>query len=183
MAKKKTDTFVPVGKKIKKERIRKKMSLDRVANETGLSIDYLKKIEAGKEIPPVGTLLQLARALEIDSGFFLREQETSLKSRIKAYTKRTENYAYTTLTPGAENKHLKAFKVIIDPMQDHRGVGYQHEGEEFVYVLTGKIELTVGDHINMLNASESLHFNSGIRHKIKNIGEEKAELIVVVYGP
>jgi transcriptional regulator with XRE-family HTH domain len=183
MVKKKTDPLVPVGKKIKKERIRKKMSLDRVANETGLSIDYLKKIEAGKEIPPVGTLLQLARALEIDSGFFLREQETSLKSRIKAYTKRTENYAYTTLTPGAENKHLKAFKVIIDPMQDHKGVGYQHEGEEFVYVLAGKIELTVGDHVNMLNASESLHFNSGIPHKIRNIGEEKVELIVVVYGP
>ncbi|MFC1488602.1 helix-turn-helix domain-containing protein [Thermodesulfobacteriota bacterium] len=182
MAKKKTDPFVPVGKKIKKERIRKKMSLDRVANETGLSIDYLKRIEAGKEIPPVGTLLQLARALEIDSGFFLREQETSLKSRIKAYTKRTENYAYTTLTPGAENKHLKAFKVIIDPMQNHKGVGYQHEGEEFVYVLAGKIELTVGDHINMLNARESLHFNSGIRHKIRNVGEEKAELIVVIYG-
>jgi transcriptional regulator with XRE-family HTH domain len=183
MAKRKSDPLVPVGKKIKKERTRKKMSLDRVANETGLSIDYLQKIEAGKEIPPVGTLLQLARALEIDSGFFLREQETSLKRRIKAYTKRTENYAYTTLTPGAENKHLKAFKVIIDPMQDHKGVGYQHEGEEFVYVLAGKIELTVGDHINMLNASESLHFNSGIPHKIRNIGEEKAELIVVVYGP
>ncbi|MFC1813730.1 helix-turn-helix domain-containing protein [Thermodesulfobacteriota bacterium] len=183
MAKKKTDPIVPVGKKIKKERLRKKMSLDRVANETGLSIDYLKKIEAGKEIPPVGTLLQLSRALEIDSGFFLREQETSLKSRIKAYTKRTENYAYTTLTPGAENKHLKAFKVTIDPMQDHKGVGYQHEGEEFVYVLAGKIELTVGDHVNLLNADESLHFNSGIRHKIRNIGEEQAELIVVVYGP
>ena len=183
MAKRKADPLVPVGKKIKKERLRKKISLDRMANETGLSIDYLKKIEAGKEMPPVGTLLQLARALEIDSGFFLREQETSLKSRIKAYTKRTENYAYTTLTPGAENKHLKAFKVIIDPMQDHKGVGYQHEGEEFVYVLAGKIELTVGDHVNMLNASESLHFNSGIPHKIRNIGEEKAELIVVVYGP
>jgi len=183
MAKRKADPLVPVGKKIKKERLRKKISLDRMANETGLSIDYLKMIEAGKKMPPVGTLLQLARALEIDSGFFLREQETSLKSRIKAYTKRTENYAYTTLTPGAENKHLKAFKVIIDPMQDHKGVGYQHEGEEFVYVLAGKIELTVGDHVNMLNASESLHFNSGIPHKIRNIGEEKAELIVVVYGP
>jgi hypothetical protein len=62
-------------------------------------------VEAGKVIPPVGALLQLSKALEIDSGFFLREQESSLKSRIKAYTKRTENYAYTTLTPGAENKH------------------------------------------------------------------------------
>jgi transcriptional regulator with XRE-family HTH domain len=183
MAKKKADAVVPVGKKIKKERLKKKISLERVANETGFSIDDLKQIEAGKKIPPVGTLLQIARALEIDSGFFLREQETDLKRRIKAYTKRTENYAYTTLTPGAENKHLKAFKVFIESMQDHKGVGYQHEGEEFVYVLAGEIEIIVGDHVNKLNAGESLHFNSGIRHKLKNIGKEKAELLVVIYGP
>lgn len=183
MAKNKADILVPVGKKIKKERTRKKMSLDYVANETGFSIDYLKKIESGKEIPPVGNLLQISRALKIDSSFFLREQESSLKSRIKAYTKRTENYAYITLTPGAENKHLKAFKVTIEAMADHKGVGYQHEGEEFVYVLKGKIELTVGDHVNILDAGESLHFNSGIRHKLRNIAEGKAELLVVIYGP
>jgi transcriptional regulator with XRE-family HTH domain len=183
MAKKKADALVPVGKRIRKERLKKKMSLDRVANETGFSIGYLKEIEAGKKIPPVGTLLQLAKALEIDSGFFLRAQETSLRSRIQAYTKRTENYAYATLTPGAESKHLKAFEVTIEAMQDHKGVGYQHEGEEFVYVLAGKIELIVGDHINRLNVGESLHFNSGIRHKLRNIGAEKAELLVVIYGP
>lgn len=183
MAKKKAKTVDPVGKKIKKERLKRKMSLDRVANETGFSIDYLKEIESGKKIPPVGTLLQIAKALEIDSGFFLREQESNLRTRIKAYTKRTENYAYTTLTPGAENKHLKAFKVSIEGMQNHEGVGYQHEGEEFIYVLSGKIEVIVGDHINTLDVGDSLHFNSGIRHKLRNIGEEKAELIVVVYGP
>ena len=95
MARKKTETVFPVGKKIRKERLKKKMSLDRVANETGFSIDYLKSVESGKKIPPVGALLQIARAMEIDSGFFLKEQETSLRRRIKAYTKRTDNYAYS----------------------------------------------------------------------------------------
>jgi quercetin dioxygenase-like cupin family protein len=61
-------------------------------------------------------------------------------------------------------------------------VGYQHEGEEFVYVLSGEIEVIVGDHVNTLDAGESLHFNSGIRHKLRNIGDEKAELVVVIYG-
>jgi transcriptional regulator with XRE-family HTH domain len=183
MPRKKADKTVPVGKKIKKVRLEKKFTLERVANETGFSIDYLKKIEAGKSIPPVGSLLQLARALEIDSGFFLREQEATLKKRVKAYTKRTENYAYTTLTPGAENKHLKAFRVTIDALQDHEGVGYHHEGEEFVYVLSGNIEVTVGDHVNSLAKDESLHFNSGIRHMLRNVGETEAELLVVIYGP
>jgi quercetin dioxygenase-like cupin family protein len=181
-AKKKTGTET-VGAKIKQVRSKKKMTLDDMANETGFAVDYLKKIEAGKAIPPVGALLQISRALEIDSGFFLREQESSLRSRVRAFTKRTDNYAYTTLTPGAENKHLKAFKVTIEPLKDHEGVGYQHEGEEFVYVLRGTVEITVGEHVNQLEEGDSLHFNSGIRHRMRNISEIKAEMIVVVYGP
>ncbi|UCF94426.1 MAG: cupin domain-containing protein [Desulfobacterales bacterium] len=183
MARKKADKLVSVGKRIKQARTGKKYTLDQVANETGFSIDYLKKIEAGREAPPVGTLLQLARALEIDSGFLLREPEAKLESRIKAHIKRTENYAYTTLTPGAENKHLKAFRVTIGAQQDHKGVDYHHEGEEFVYVLAGKIQVTVGEHVNTLAEGESLHFNSGIRHKLKNISDKRAELLVVIYSP
>jgi quercetin dioxygenase-like cupin family protein len=183
MPRKKSPTTVHVGKKIKKARTQKKVSFTTLANETGFSVDYIKDIEAGKETPPVGVLLQISRALELDSGFLLRKQKTTLENRVKSYTERTENYAYTTLTPGAENKHLKAFKVVIEPMKDHKGTGYQHEGEEFVYLLEGMIEITVGDNINRLKKGDTLHFNSGIKHKMKNISNEKAELIVVIYGP
>jgi quercetin dioxygenase-like cupin family protein len=182
MARKKTSEIQPVGKRIKKVREGKNLTLDWMANETGYSIEYLKRIESGKEIPPVGTLLTISRALDLDSGFFLREQELNLSKRVKAYTKRTENYAYTPLTPGAENKHLKAFRVTVEHMKEHTGVGYLHEGEEFVYVLDGKIEVTVGDHVNKLRTGDSLHFNSGIRHKMKNMGKNDADLLVVVYN-
>ena len=174
---------VPVGKKIKKARMSKKFSLDHVANETGFSTDYLKEVESGKTIPPVGALLQIARALEIESGSLLKEPESKLQSRIKAHTKRTDNYAYTTLTPGAENKHLKAFRVLIEAQQDHKGVDYHHEGEEFVYVLAGKVEVVVGEHINTLEQGDSLHFNSGIRHKLRSVSDDTAELVVVIYSP
>jgi quercetin dioxygenase-like cupin family protein len=174
---------VSVGQKIKKARTGKKLKLDQLANETGFSTDYLKEIESGKAIPPVGALLQISRALEIDSGALLKEPESRLESRIKAHTKRTENYAYTTLTPGAENKHLKAFLVSVEARQAHKGISYNHEGEEFVYVLTGKIEVVVGEHVNILDKGDSLHFNSGIRHKLTNICDETAELLVVVYSP
>jgi transcriptional regulator with XRE-family HTH domain len=183
MPKKKDPGPVPVGERIKKTRQKKKISLDQIANDTGCSIDYLKKIETGKVIPPVGTLLQISRALEIDSGLLLKESVSTVKERAKAYTKRTDNYAYTTLTPGAKNKHLKAFRVTIDAMKDHKGVGYQHEGEEFVYALKGQVEITVGDHLNVLKEGESLHFNSGIRHKIANVGKKKAVLLVIIYTP
>ena len=183
MAKKKPSAPVPIGKKIKKVRLEKKMTLDLVANNTGCSVDYLKNVENGKKIPPVGTLLQIARALQVDSGLLLKEQEQIHQERAKAYAKRTDNYAYDTLTPGAENKHLKAFRVSIEAKKEHKGVGYQHEGEEFVYVLRGRVEIAVGDHLNQLGPADSLHFNSGISHHMRNIGDEDAELLVVIYNP
>ena len=184
MPKKAADsTATIIGQKIKKVRMDKNITLDNIANETGFSIDHLKKIESGKITPPVGALLQISRALKIDSGILLKEEPSSLQDRIKAYTKRTDHYAYTTLTPGAENKHLKAFRVTIDAFQEHLGVGYHHEGEEFVYVLSGKIEIVVGEHVNKLETGETLHFNSGIQHNLRNCGESTAELIVVVYSP
>ncbi|MCG8635651.1 MAG: cupin domain-containing protein [Desulfobacterales bacterium] len=181
MAKKKEIT--PIGKRIRRARLDKKMSLDTMANETGLSKDFIKKIEGGEKRPSVGTLLQISRTLRLDSGFLLKEQEDTLEERSNAYTKRTDNYAYTPLTPGAENKHLKAFRIVVEAGTSHEGVGFQHEGEEFAYVLSGEVEIQVGDHVNVLKAGESLHFNSGIKHDLRNAGPASAELIVVVYAP
>lgn len=178
---KKTGRTETIGKKIKRVRTEKKMSLDRVANETGFSVAYLKEIEAGKTMPPVGALLQISKALEIDSGSLLKESESDRKSRARAYIKRTESYAYSTLTPGAEHKHLKAFKVTVEARQHHQGVGYHHEGEEFVYVLKGEVEVTVGEHVNRLKKGDSLHFNSGVQHKLRSVSDETADLIVVIY--
>ena len=175
--------MTPVGKTIRRVRLDKKISPTNLANTTGLSVDYIKKIESGKVRPPVGTLLTIARALNIDSSTLLKAKAAGAKNRVAAYTKRTENYAYTTLTPGATNNHLKAFRISIESNTEHQGVGYQHQGEEFVYVLSGQIEVDVGSHCNKLKQGESLLFNSNIRHKMRNPGDHTTELIVVIYTP
>jgi quercetin dioxygenase-like cupin family protein len=72
---------------------------------------------------------------------------------------------------------------VIAAQQEHKGVDYHHEGEEFDYVLSGKVQVTVGDHVNTLSAGDSLHFNSGIPHKLRSISDERAELLVVIYTP
>ena len=179
MAKKTT----PIGKRIRRARLDCKMSLDTMANETGLSKASIKAIEGGAQRPSVGTLLQISRTLQLDSGYLLKEQGDTLEERADAYAKRTDHYAYKPLTPGAENKHLKAFRIVVEAGTSHEGVGFQHEGEEFSYVLKGQVEIQVGDHVNTLNAGDSLHFNSGIKHDLRNTGDENAELIVVVYAP
>ena len=173
-----------IGKKLQKMRKEKKLNLNQLANETGMSVAYLTQVEKGELIPPVASILQLSRALEVDSGILLKaEKQKSGKNADQDFQKRTEAYTYQTLTPDARNKRLKAFKIFIDPRSDHKGVSYQHVGEEFIYVLKGKIQVSVGDNKNVLKDGETIHFNSAIVHKLSNLSDEQAELLVVLYTP
>ncbi len=175
---------LPLGKRLMKLRKEKGMTLKNIANETGMSTKYISQVEKGEVIPPVAVILQLSRAVEIDSSILLREEKKEAgKKSAEDYRKRTEDYSYQTLTPEAQHKHLKAFKIFIDPESDHKGVSYQHEGEEFVYVLKGEIEVMVGDNKNTLGPEECIHFNSSIVHKLRNLSSKKAELLVVLYTP
>jgi quercetin dioxygenase-like cupin family protein len=173
------------GAKMKQLRQMKKISFEDLANKTGFSQRYLKEIEEGIKIPPVSAVIQLAKALSIDSGSFLsaEEQEASERRRRESFFKRTQAYSYKTLTPDAETKHMKAFLVTIDPRQDHKMVEYKHEGEEFHYVLKGQVEVTVGENQNLLKKGETLHLNSGITHKLRNLSDTEANLLVVIYTP
>ena len=174
----------PLGKRLMKLRRENHLTLKNLANETGLTAKYISQVEKGEVIPPVSVILQLSRALEIDSGVLLTEEKRRKgKESDDDYQKRTEDYTYQTLTPEARHKHLKAFKIFIDPKSDHKGVSYQHLGEEFIYVLKGKIEVKVGQNKNTLGPDESLHFNSSIAHRLRNLSADRAELLVVLYTP
>lgn len=181
--KKKKDKHISVGKRIKAQRKKKKCSRERLADEIGQSRDYVKAVEHGEIMPPIGTLLQIAKTLEIDSGSLLRERTADAENRVQGYVKRSADTAYKTLSPDAEYQHLKAFRVTVLPKQTHRGVGSQHEGEEFIYLLAGAIEVKVGEKKSSLKAGDSIHFNSALKHKVKNKGKENAELLVVIYLP
>jgi len=174
----------PLGKRLMDLRKEKELTLKNLANETGLAAKYISQVEKGEVIPPVSVLLQLSKALEVDSSILLREErDRASRKSSDDYQKRTEDYTYENLTPEARHKHLKAFKVFIDPKSEHRGVSYQHMGEEFQYVLKGKVEVLVGENKNVLGLGQSLHFNSSIVHSLRNISSEKAELLVVLYTP
>ncbi len=184
MATKKVDEK-SFGAKMKQLRELRKISFEQLSDKTALSQRYLKDIEEGIAIPPVSSVIQIAKALAIDSGSFLsaEEKEASEKKRRESFYKRTQAYSYKTLTPDAETKHMKAFLVTIDPKQDHKMVEYKHPGEEFLYVLKGHVEVMVGETRSLLKKGETLHFNSGTTHKLRNLSEEEAKLLVVIYTP
>ena len=179
-----TRKFQPIGKRLMKLRKEKKLTLKNLANETGLATRFISQVEKGEVTPPVSVILQLSRALEVDSSILLREEKKHAgKKSEEDYQKRTEAYTYETLTPEARHKHLKAFKIFIDPKSEHKSISYQHMGEEFQYVLKGKVEVMVGENKNILSPGQCIHFNSSIVHKLRNISSERAELLVVLYTP
>jgi transcriptional regulator with XRE-family HTH domain len=84
----------PLGKRLMKLRKEKNMSLSALAHETGLNSATIVQVERGEVIPPVSVILQLSRALQIDSSILLKEEKSKAGQESEQdYLKRTEDYA------------------------------------------------------------------------------------------
>jgi electron transfer flavoprotein alpha subunit len=179
------DPHTNFGTKVRTLRESNHWTLETLAEKTGRTPEFIQQVENNEIAPSVSFLLRLSRALGVDPGTFLREEDKKiiLDQRAQAFVKRTKNYYYQTLTPNAESEHLRAFLVAIEPRQTHKPVAYKHEGEEFVFVMEGALELTLGKKVHKLKNGESLHFNSETSHKLKNVGNEKTQCLVVLYTP
>jgi electron transfer flavoprotein alpha subunit len=171
------------GRRIRKLREGHAWSIETLAEATGQTPDFIQQVEDDALAPPVGFLLQLAKALNIDPGTFLRkEEQAALRDRrLEAYVRRTQNYSYQTLTAGAAADHLRAFLVTIEPHGAHKPVAYKHEGEEFVFVMAGELELTLDQKAHVLKTGEHIHFNSYIPHRLKSLSGEPTRCLVVLY--
>jgi mannose-6-phosphate isomerase-like protein (cupin superfamily) len=167
------------GQGIKAYREERRMSLKDLAHETGYPAGILAKVEKDEVTPPVALVLQLSRSLKVDVEALTKQTS----SRVKSQKKRAGAYAYTQLTKSGSDKHLGAYRVTINPKTAHEGVEYHHDGEEFIYVLKGRLSITVGKNTSVLERGECIHFNSALHHALSNPSDEKAELLVVLYIP
>jgi transcriptional regulator with XRE-family HTH domain len=176
---------ISFGQRIKKLREDHKMSVADLADRTGQPLEFIEQVESDSLTPPVSFLLQLSNALQMDPSQFLTEQDKIQidGKRQEVFVKRTQNYSYRTLTPGAADKHLRSFMVTIEPREKHKMVEYKHPGEEFIFVYKGELELTLGSKVYHLKQGETMHFDSETKHKLRNITDDRCELIVTLYTP
>jgi transcriptional regulator with XRE-family HTH domain len=158
-------------------------SVEDLATATGQTPEFIDQVENDKFSPSVGFLLMLAKALDVNPGTFLSKAEKDIiqDQRSKAFMKRTRNYSYQALTPHAESDHLRAFMITIESRQIHKPVEYKHEGEEFIYVMEGELEVMLGGKAYHLKTDESIHFNSDIPHKLKSLSNEDTRCLVILY--
>lgn len=171
------------GQSIKAYRENRKLSIKELAHETGYPADLLEKVEKDETTAPVALVLQLSRTLKVDVETLDGNENKKASSRAKSQKKRAGSYAYTQLTKSGSDKHLGAYLVTIEPKTAHEGVEYHHEGEEFIYVLKGKLSISVGKNTSLLEPGECIHFNSALHHALSNPSAVKTELLVVLYIP
>ena len=171
------------GEKVKTLREAQSWSLEHLGEITGQTPEFIAGVESGDISPPVAFMLRLANAYGVDPGTFLRDDEKAhiRDQRTQAYVNRTRNYSYQTLTSGAEHDHLRAFMVTIEPHHDHKPVAYKHEGEEFIFVMEGELQFTLGSKVHTLKKGESIHFHSSTPHKLKSLSAEITRCLVILY--
>jgi transcriptional regulator with XRE-family HTH domain len=178
-------TKAELGKRVREERLRQSLTLKTVENLSGVSATHISQIERGITWPTVNALHKVATALKKNMSVFLEEVELPEVSRL-AGTGNTmilseqPKVVLKALSSGIPGGRLKFYMLVAHPgNKDGKEtmVTHSHEGDECGLVLSGRIEVKVGDEILTLKQGDSIHFNGNRLHGIRNVGTNISESV------
>lgn len=184
-----------VGSKITSIRQSKKVGIEELAERCGFSIQMMEKIEEGDTIPSLGHLIKVARVLGVRLGTFLDDNDRlgpviSRKGRLTEgsgfSTSNNDTGSGLTFHPLAGDKsgrHFEPFLIDIAPSPTSITHLSAHEGEEFIYVLSGEIEISYGKDRYRLAQGDSIYYDSVIDHNVHSANGEPAVILAIVYAP
>lgn len=165
------------------------MSLQDLAEKTGLTKSYLSKVERGLSTPSIAVAMKLSKALhiEVDQLFGadgVQDAITIVRAadRVSMGDEADEVHSrYEVIAARAGHKRLLPF--MIKPAKDFAASEFkEHEGEEFLFVHRGKVEIDFASHKVVLTAGDAVYFNAQIPHRIRSVGVQKAEVLLVISG-
>ena len=177
----------PIGEHLKALRAARGMTLDRLAAASGLTKSYLSKIQNSHKLPPIATLSRIAQALGTGIGSFFGDilkqgQGVSLVrkgERLPVVRGGSAfGYDYVSLAHGRLVKSMEPF-VFTFPSKIDRHVFFDHGGEEFVFILSGKVIFQVGDEQWSLVKGDSIYFDAAIPHRGWSVGRDATALVVI----
>jgi transcriptional regulator with XRE-family HTH domain len=185
-----------VGKRIKSIRESKSISIEQLAERSGLDVEQIRRIEEEKDLPSLTPLIKIARALGTRLGTFLDDQDSlgPVVSRHGDY-RRTVSFSttqasshtymdYYSLAPDKTGRHIEPFIIHVDSQADADSFQLSsHEGEEFIYCLEGSLEITYGAANYRLSAGDSIFYDSIVAHHVHAANNECAKILAVVYTP
>jgi transcriptional regulator with XRE-family HTH domain len=183
-----------IGDRIRNFREIKRLSKEDLAERSGLEVDFIEQVENNSVQPALGTLLRFSRAMGlrmanlldssvsrdpviVRSGDTAGERKTDLSSESGVPT----SLIFHHLGQGKIDRHMEPFFIEVLPRPPGQVKVSQHEGEEFIAVVSGEIELQYGKDTYKLGPRDSVYYSSDIPHRIVALNDEKAEIFAVIY--
>jgi Predicted transcription factor, homolog of eukaryotic MBF1 len=178
-----------LGKRVCTFREKLGLTQEELAVNAGLELSVIKSIESGDTYPPLGIIVKISRALGQKVSTFMDDQFQK-DPVITRNNERAEEdaphagmgskYHYFPLGKGKTDRHMEPLFIRIDAgiKEDLSS----HEGEEFIIVVSGKIKLKYGQETHILEAGDSLYYNSIVPHYLVAEGGP-AEIYAVLYVP
>lgn len=172
-----------VGENIRAIRLASKVSLTEVAKRAGMTKSSLSKIENGQTSSPISTLVAVAAAMGVHLSDFFRKDEGSprfvLTRKGKGKTIVRDGtrlgYSYEALAVNFPKKPVEPFLLTISP-GDKEG-RFKHGGHEFIHMLSGDLEFTLGDEKFKMHPGDSLYFDPTQTHVLKPLHKKTARFL------
>ncbi len=178
-----------VGERIKALREAQDMTLAQVCKLTGIDEARLAAYEDGSAVPSIGAVIQLSRVLGskmaglLHGGGMVSDALTICRAGESLAGKQgdtEQSYAYASLTrPGTAGHLMEPFLLSFDPSVK-QGVPITHDGQEFVFVVEGRVELFYDGHTYRLETGDSAYLDSSLPHTFHGIGTAVAKVLAVV---
>jgi transcriptional regulator with XRE-family HTH domain len=180
-------TIEYLGRTIKQNRIRKRLTQQGLAARSGLATSYISLLEAGKKEPAISTLSKIAVALGMTISEFFESTNGSSDIAVVRKNERLERrgtpfgYVYEALSLQRKDRLMDPFivKVLPGARSNAKKVEFEHEGEEFNFVIEGRIRYAINNQEYVLDEGDSIYFDSSMKHRVEAIGEEPALTISV----
>jgi len=162
-----------VGARLKRLRAQRGITLTDLADTTGISKSTLSRLETGQRRPSLELLLPLAQAYRVPLDELVGAPEVG-DPRIRLKPRRVNGRTVVPLTrqPGG----VQAWKIVI-PTSKTRPEPKTHEGYEWLYVLSGRLRLVLGEHDLVLGPGEVAEFDTRVPHWFGSTGEQPAEIL------
>ncbi|MBU4277227.1 MAG: XRE family transcriptional regulator [Proteobacteria bacterium] len=176
-----------IGARIKSLRIDRGLTLAAVAERTNLSRSYLSKLENSKSAPPVSTLASIAEALGVHvADIFADAEPTTMVTVVKKNERQASyrhgievGYSYSPLAPVFPKRLMDPYFINILPRAEKTHI-FQHKGHELMMILSGKLELHIGDQEFLLEAGDCVYFDASLPHYGYALGGKEVEAMLVI---
>ena len=182
------DTLAGLGARIRSLREERGMKLKDLADGAGLSDAFLSRLERGLVSSSVANLIQIAGVLDVGVSELFANAPDQSRSDVTVHrlddasddqSIPSTGYRWRLFAGGLPNDDLEIFHLLF-PRKNRMDLMVSHPGQEYCYVISGRIRFHVGVESFELAAGEGILLNSELPHRADNIGTDEARMLMVV---